>query len=131
MTGHDIRECSDIFFNIFDIKPGRYSLEENSRGGLAKWNCGTENDDCDDQRNTRIGVEAPGEVSQPDEESGGDNTNVSQSVTHNVEEDAAHVQIAMRVAVSALARLFWFRVVVRIVHRAVESLISLSVAIVT
>jgi hypothetical protein len=46
-----------------------------------------------------------------------------------VEEDAAHIQVAMGVAVPAFSRFLWFCVAVGFVKGAIETLLSLAVAI--
>jgi hypothetical protein len=77
VAGHDIGEGCDVFFDVFDVKASRYGLEKDTGSRFAERDCRAEDDYCDDQRDARIGVEAPREVSQPDEESRCYDPNVS------------------------------------------------------
>lgn len=104
----DAREVENVALDVFDIDAGRRSLEQDTRSSLAERNGRAEDDHSDDQRNERIGVETPREVRKPDDESGSDHTNVSESITHHMEEYSAHVEISVRVTMAMATALAGF-----------------------
>lgn len=77
MAADNSRECLDVLLNLIDVDADRDGLEEDSGSSLAERNCGTENDDGNDERDGRVSIEAPGVVGEPDEESGGNDSDVS------------------------------------------------------
>jgi hypothetical protein len=103
---NNTRELLDVFLDVVDTQPSRDSLEQDTRGGKTERNGRSENNAGDDQRNAGIGVEAPLVVGKPDEQSRSNDTNVSKSITHDVEEDTTHVEIVMRMTVATTTGLF-------------------------
>lgn len=93
VAADNARQKFNIFSDLVNVKTKRDSLQKDTGGGLAKWNCRGEDDDSNEERDGWIKVETPGPVSKPDEKCGSNDTNIAQSVTHYVEEDATHVQI--------------------------------------
>lgn len=77
VAAQDSREVDDIALNILNVDASGSGLEKNAGSGLAKRDGGAENDDGDDQRNQRIRVETPRVVSEPDDQSRSDDTNVA------------------------------------------------------
>lgn len=61
-----------------------------------------QDDGSDDERDGRVHVETPAVVGEPDEECGGDNADIAESVAQNVKEDTAHVEVAMVVTTLGL-----------------------------
>lgn len=113
VAGLDTGQVLDIIADVVDFNAVRHGLEENAGCGFAERDGRAENDDCDNKRNGRVEVEAAREFREPDNQCCCDDTNVAEGIAHDVEEDALHVEIAVRVTMSstgsALAR---FRVVV-------------------
>jgi hypothetical protein len=70
-----------------------HGLKKDTRGGFAKRNGRRKNNECDDEGNARVDVKAPFVVRQPDNKGGNDHTNVSEGVSHNMEEDTPHVEV--------------------------------------
>jgi len=66
---HNVWKIVDVLLDVVHGKTSRYSLQQDARSCFAKWNSRAEDDDCNDERDEWIGVEAPAEVRQPDEES--------------------------------------------------------------
>jgi hypothetical protein len=106
MGTNNTGELLDVLLDVINAQTSGDSLEQDTRGGKTERDGRSENDAGDDQRNTRIGVEAPLVVGKPDEQSRSNNTNVSESVTHDVKEDTTHVEIAMRMTVTTATGLF-------------------------
>lgn len=107
------RKVFNVGLDVVDVDAGGHGLKENARGGLAERNSGCEDNRGDDKRDHRIHVEAPGEVSEPDEECDSDDTNVAKGVAQDVKEDSTHVEVSMRMA--ALGLLLGLRVPVLVV----------------
>jgi len=103
---NNTRKLLDILFDVIDAQTSRDSLEQDARGGETKRNGRSENDAGDDKGDTRIGVEAPFVVGKPDEQGRSNDTDVSESVTHDVKEDTTHIEIIVRVTVATSAGLF-------------------------
>lgn len=106
VAGHDARQVFDVRFDVFHVDADGDGLQEDARGGFAERDGGGEDYGGDDQGDGRVHVEAPAVVREPDEEGGGDDADVAEGVAQDVEEDAAHVEVAVRVAVAALGLLF-------------------------
>lgn len=113
MAADNTRKSLDVFLNLVDVETSRYCLEKDARSGLAEGNGGTEDDDGDNKRDGRVGIEAPREVSEPDKEGGTNDSDISQSITHDVKKDSTHVEI-MGVTTARLV-VFGFRVVMSLV----------------
>lgn len=103
---NNTRKLLDVFLDIVNAQTSRHSLEQDTGGGKTKRDGRSEDNAGDDEGNARIGVEAPFVVGKPDEQSRSNDTNVSKSIAHDVEEDTTHVEIVVRVAVTTTARLF-------------------------
>lgn len=88
----DAVQGHNVVFDVLSINVLRHGLQQNGGGGSAQGKSRGEDDDRDDERNDGVGVVLPRVVRLPDEESSGNNTNVSKSISHNVEEDALHVE---------------------------------------
>lgn len=103
---NDTRELLDVLLDVIDAQTSRDGLEQDTRGGKTERNGRSENNAGDDQRNAGVGVEAPLVVGKPDEQSRSNDTNVSKSIAHDVEEDTTHVEIVMRMTMATTAGLF-------------------------
>ena len=114
------RERLNVFDDVVDGHSSWRGLEEDARGCFAERDGGAEDYDCDDERNAWVDVVAPGVVCKPDYEGGGDDADVSQGVTQDVEEHATHVEI-VRVA-AGLFLSFGLGVVVVVVEVVAISL---------
>jgi hypothetical protein len=57
---------------------GGNALKKDERGGLDEREGGGEDDDGDDKGDGRVGIHLPGEVGEPDEETGRDDSDVSE-----------------------------------------------------
>lgn len=102
------RKVLDVVANIVHFNAVGNSLEENAGCGLAERNGRAKDDDCNDERNGRIEVVAASELALPDDDGCDNDTNVSKSVSHDVQEDSLHVEITVRVTAtttSAFSRL--------------------------
>lgn len=84
---------SDVVLDVVDVETLRHRLQKDTGGGTAEWESGHEDNDCDDERHERVAVEAPPEVSEPYEERCCYNADVAQRIAHDMEEDAAHVEV--------------------------------------
>lgn len=100
VAGDDAGKVLDVGFDVLDGNAGGNSLEEDARSSLAKRDGRGEDNSGDDERDGRVHVEAPAEVGEPDEECGGNDADVTEGITQNVEEDTAHVEVTVRVAVA-------------------------------
>lgn len=96
------RKVFDVGLDVVNANAGGDSLEENARGSLAERNSGCEDNCGDDERDHRIHIEAPAEVSEPDKECDSDDTNVAKGVAQDVKEDTAHVEVSVRVTALGL-----------------------------
>jgi hypothetical protein len=103
---NNTRKLLNILLDVIDAQTSRDSLEQDARGGETERNGRSENDAGDDEGNTRIGVEAPFVIGEPDEQGRSNDTDVSKSVAHNVKEDTTHVEIVVRMTVATSAGLF-------------------------
>jgi len=99
---HDAREVFDVGLDVVHVDAGRDCLKENARCGFAEGNCGGQDNGSDDEGDGRVHVEAPAVVGEPDEESGGNNADVSEGIAQDVKEDTAHVEVAVVVATLGL-----------------------------
>ncbi|KAL8960634.1 MAG: hypothetical protein Q9183_005430 [Haloplaca sp. 2 TL-2023] len=95
VAADDAREVLDIGLDIVDGDARRDGLEEDAGSGLAEGDSGGEDDDSDDEGDAGVDVVAPGPGGEPDDEGGADDADVAQGVAHDVEEDAAHVEVAV------------------------------------
>lgn len=113
MAADDAWQHLNVSLNVINVQTQRDSLQEDTGGGLAERNGRTKDDDGDDERNGRISVETPRVVGKPDEKRSCNNTNVSEGISHDMEEDAAHVEVPMRMPVATLGRrVLWLVMVV-------------------
>lgn len=95
MTTDNSGKLFNVFLDVIDTEARGDGLEENARGGQAKRNGRGKDDAGNNQRNTGIGVVAPGKVGKPDEQGRSNDTNVAERVAHNMEKDTAHVEVAV------------------------------------
>lgn len=93
VAAQNARKEANVLFNVINGQAHRHGLQENTRSGFAKGDGGAEDDKGDDERNGGVGVKAPGVVRQPDEESGGNDADIAEGVAHDVQENAAHVEV--------------------------------------
>lgn len=108
----DSREIFNVLADIVDFDAVGDRLEEDARGGFAEGNGGAEDDDGDDEGDGGIEVIASGEIGEPDDEGGDDDSNVAEGVAHDVEEDSLHVKVIVGVTATTTATLSGFAVVV-------------------
>lgn len=102
VTRHNARNGLDVFLNIVDIQMIWRGLEEDLCSRRGQWNSGTEDDECDEEGDCWVGVEALRGVVEPYDECRDDDSDVAKSVADDVEDHAVHAQVAVGVAVSAL-----------------------------
>lgn len=96
----EVKHAVDIHDRVthgFERDGSGNTLEQNVRGRLAERQGRVEDDDGDEERDGRVRVESPPGVRVQDEETGGNDTDVAESVAENVEEDTLHVHAAVRV----------------------------------
>ena len=110
VRGYHAVELFDVVFDVVDGDAEGHGLEEDAGGGFAEGNGGGEDDESDDEGDRRIAVVPEGPGREPNYESGGDDADVAESVTHDMQEDAAHVQVG--VGVAAAVALFGLGVLV-------------------
>lgn len=108
----DTGEILNVVADIVHLDTVRDGLKENARCGLAERNSRTKDDDGNDKRNGRVEVVAAGELALPDDDGSDNDTNVSKSIAHDVQEDSLHVEIAVRVTATATAALSGLAVLV-------------------
>lgn len=77
-------DAVDVFLDVVDAHSGGHGLQKDPGGGLAERNRRAQDDDGDDQRNAGVDVVSPRVISQPDNQGGGNNSNVSKSVAQYV-----------------------------------------------
>lgn len=106
MGTNNTRKLLNIFFDIVDTQTSRDGLKQDAGGGKTERDGRSENNAGDDEGNARIGVEAPLVIGEPDKQSRSNDTDVAESVTHDVKEDTAHVEIVVRMTVATTAGLF-------------------------
>lgn len=107
MGTNNTRKLLNVFLDIIDAQTSGNSLEQDTRSSKTKRDGRSENDAGNDQGNTRIGVEAPAVVGEPDEQGRSNDTDVSKSVAHDMEEDTTHVEVGMRVTMATATGLFF------------------------
>jgi hypothetical protein len=105
VTRNDSVQISYVFLDLVDRKVLRHGLEKDARRSLAKRDGREKNDDSDDQRNKRVSIKPPRVVGEPDEQGSCDDTDIAKSVTQDMEEDTTHVQVTVRVTMTATALL--------------------------
>ena len=106
MTVADTRQILNIVLDIIYAQSSRNCLQQDARGCFAQRNCRAQDDESDDQGDGGIEVESSLPASEPDKKRSGNNTNIAQRITHDMEEDTAHVEIVVRVTVATAAGLF-------------------------
>lgn len=103
MCLEDTREGFDISRDFVDGHADGDCLKKDSAGSFAEREGAAEDDDGDDKRNAGVKVVPTGEGGEPDDQCRSYYTNVAKCVTHNMKEDASHVQVSMRVTVASMA----------------------------
>lgn len=94
----DPREVFNVKLNIVDRYAQGDGLQEDARCGFAQGDGRGEDNDGNDEGDEGIKVVFEGPGGEPDDESGGDNADVAESVAKDVEENAAHVEVRVRMA---------------------------------
>ena len=78
-------------------------LKKNSTRCFAQWYGTAEDNDSDDQRNAWVKVIAGGEGGKPYDQRRCNDTDIAQGITHNMQEDTSHIEIAVRVSMTTMA----------------------------
>lgn len=92
----------DVGADFIDAHAHRDGLQEDAASSLAEWDGGAEDDGSDDQGDGWVEVVTARESGQPDDESSDNDTDIAKSISQDMEEDTAHVQITMGVTVAAV-----------------------------
>lgn len=129
VAGYNAWNRLNILLDIVDVKVVWCSLEEDLCCCGGKWDGGAENDQGDEEGDGWIGVETLWRVSEPDDKSRDNNTNVAEGITNNVEDHAVHAQVTVIVRVSTLLRLLWLAVIVVLVMNALTANAAICVRI--
>lgn len=95
VAGDDAGEFLDVFFDVVDADAGGDGLEEDAGGGFAEGDGRAEDYEGDDEGDEGVGIEAVGGGCEPDYEGGADDADVAEGVAHDVQEDAAHVEVVV------------------------------------
>lgn len=93
MAIRNARQSGDVLFDLIDIDALRNSFQQDSRGRSAQWDGRMQNDGRDNYGDSRVCVETPAKIGQPDEEGRSDDTDIAHSIPENVQEHACHVQV--------------------------------------
>lgn len=125
MTSDDTRQCLNVLSNVLDVDVLWSRLEEDAGGSAGQRNRGVENNGCDEERNGGVGIELAGPIRKPDDESRSHDTNVSESVTDDVQNHGIHSHITVVMAMAALfGSLSGQSVIVAVVNTRIASLAS-------
>ena len=100
VAGDDSGKALDVFTDVLNLDSLRRGLQEDLGCGKSKRECGLENDEGDEQRDSRIGVVLSRPVGQPDDQSCNNNTDVAQGISKNVKDHSVHAHVAMTVSVT-------------------------------
>jgi hypothetical protein len=95
MAGDDTRDALDVVFDVGDLDVVWCGLEEDLGCCGRERDGGTEDDERDEERDCRVGVEAAWEVGEPDDERCDDDADVAESVADNVKNHSIHAHITM------------------------------------
>ena len=96
-------------------------LEEYSRCCPCKWDGCLQNDGCNEQGHSWIGVKLSWQVCEPDDECCHDDSNVAESVANDMQDHGIHAHITMTMTVTALRRLLGKGVVVPNVNAGITA----------
>ncbi|GJD02771.1 hypothetical protein ColKHC_11596 [Colletotrichum higginsianum] len=121
VAAEDTGQILDILAYFLEVDVVGSGLKEDLGGGLGEGDGRLENDQGNEQRDGRVGVEATGPVGQPDDESRDNYTNVAESVANDVENHGIHSHVTMVVAVAARRLLALLVVVVLVVKAGLAS----------
>lgn len=128
VAGDDARDVLDIFLDIVDVEVVGGGLEEDLGGRGGQGDGGAEDDEGDEERDCRVGVEAVWGVGEPDYERGDDDADVAEGVADDVEDHGTHAQVGVVVAVAAAAVLSGLVVVVADVPGVLaDSLVAVAI----
>jgi hypothetical protein len=101
VTRDDAVQISNVFLDLVDGKVLRHGLEKDTRRSFAERDGREKNDNSDDERNKGVGIEPPRVVGKPDKQRSCDDTDIAKSITQDMEEDTAHVQVTVGVTMTA------------------------------
>lgn len=118
MDRFDAGDVRDVFFNFVERDTGGDCLQEDLGCRFYERESGGEDDDCDEEGDGRVEVQFPAVLVRDVHETQGDDhdTDITQGIAEDVQEDTAHVEVLVGVSGGALR--FRFGVVVALVAGA-------------
>lgn len=103
VAADDAGEGLDVLTDLGDADVLRGGLQEDLGGGTRQGDGRLENNGCDEERYCRVGVELAGPVSQPDDQGGDNDADVSEGIANYMQDHGVHAHVGVIVAVAGAA----------------------------
>lgn len=104
VAADDAGKMLNVLSDLADADVFGSRLEKNARGGTGKRNRRVENNSSNKERNGGVSILLAGPLGKPDDESSGNDADVTKGITNNVEEHGVHAHVTVVVA-ALLSRL--------------------------